>query len=55
MNEEKHEKKEEYETPQIYRIKLAPDELAVTGCKASGPSPGVCNNGGVLVNKEFGS
>ena len=35
-----------YETPKIYRVRIAGDEMAVAGCKTSsagsGPNPGGC-------------
>jgi hypothetical protein len=35
-----------YEPPKIYRVRIAGDEMAVTGCKTmasgSGPNPGGC-------------
>jgi len=52
MEDKKHVTKEPYEAPLIRRIDLTPDELASTGCKSTSP---LCDNGGVLVNREAGS
>jgi hypothetical protein len=49
--------REPYEPPRIRKIKLVPDELAVTGCKSTpvGGSPVVCRRGMVIVNRTIGS
>ncbi len=55
MKKGPHKPKQPYETPRIRKIKLTPDELASTGCKSIMVGPGVCSNGGVLVNRQSGS
>ncbi|HEY7515872.1 MAG TPA: hypothetical protein VIC87_15395 [Vicinamibacteria bacterium] len=49
--------KEPYEAPRVRKIKLVPDELAVTGCKSIpvGGSSVVCRRGAVIVNRTIGS
>jgi hypothetical protein len=49
--------KEVYEPPRIRKVKLVPDELAVTGCKSTpvGGSSVACRRGGVIVNRNIGS
>lgn len=49
--------KEPYEPPRIRKVRLAADELAVTGCKSTpvGGNPNVCRRGVVLVNRTIGS
>jgi hypothetical protein len=49
--------KEAYEAPRVRKIKLVPDELAVTGCKSTpvGGSSVVCRRGAVIVNRTIGS
>ena len=49
--------KEPYEPPRVRKIKLVPDELAVTGCKSTpvGGNQLVCRRGAVLVNRTIGS
>jgi hypothetical protein len=44
-----------YEPPRIRKVKLAPDELAVAGCKSQMVGTEVCLRGGVLVNRFRGS
>jgi hypothetical protein len=49
--------KEPYEAPRVRKIRLVPDELAVTGCKSTpvGGSSFVCRRGAVIVNRTIGS
>ena len=47
--------KEPYETPQVRKVKLVPDELAVGACKKQQVFPEFCNKGGVIVNRQIGS
>ena len=47
--------KRPYESPRIRKVKLAPDELAVAGCKSQMVGTEVCLRGGVLVNRFRGS
>jgi hypothetical protein len=49
--------KEPYEAPRVRKIKLVPDELAVTGCKSIpvGGSTVVCRRGAVIVSRTIGS
>jgi hypothetical protein len=49
--------KEPYEAPRVRKVKLAGDELAVSGCKsqAVGGSRSVCRRGGVVTNRDIGS
>jgi hypothetical protein len=47
--------KEPYEPPRIRKIKLVPDELAVTGCKSVIVGTNVCRIGGRFVNFSRGS
>jgi hypothetical protein len=47
--------KRAYESPRIRKVKLAPDELAVAGCKSQMVGTEVCLRGGVLVNRFRGS
>jgi hypothetical protein len=44
-----------YEPPRIRKVKLVPDELAVTGCKAVMVGVNVCRIGGRFVNFSKGS
>ncbi|HKC14076.1 MAG TPA: hypothetical protein VN375_10840 [Vicinamibacteria bacterium] len=44
-----------YEPPRIRKVKLVPDELAVTGCKAVIVGVNVCRIGGRFVNFSKGS
>jgi hypothetical protein len=44
-----------YDPPRIRKVKLAPDELAVAGCKSQMVGTEVCLRGGVLVNRFRGS
>ena len=46
-----------YEPPQVRRVKLEADELAVSGCKSEsvGGSEVVCRRGVVIVNRTLGS
>jgi hypothetical protein len=52
---EKPPKREPYEPPRIRRVKLVPDELAVTGCKSNMIGAEACLRGGVLTNRFRGS
>jgi hypothetical protein len=52
---EKAAQKRPYESPRIRKVKLAPDELAVAGCKSQMVGTEVCLRGGVLVNRFRGS
>lgn len=52
---EKPAPKRPYESPRIRRVKLAPEELAVAGCKSQMVGTEVCLRGGVLVNRFRGS
>lgn len=47
--------KKPYEPPQVYRVVITPEELATTGCKSTIIGEDVCNNGSVLVNRQYGS
>ena len=47
--------KQTYEPPRIRKVKLVPDELAVTGCKAVIVGANVCRIGGRFVNFSKGS
>ena len=49
--------REPYEPPRLRKVKLAGDELAVSGCKATsvGGSPIICRRGGVVTNRNIGS
>jgi hypothetical protein len=47
--------KQTYEPPRIRKVKLVPDELAVTGCKAVMVGVNVCRIGGKFVNFSKGS
>ena len=47
--------KQTYESPRIRKVKLVPDELAVTGCKAVVVGVNVCRIGGRFVNFSKGS
>jgi hypothetical protein len=47
--------KEPYEPPEVTRIRLTGDEIAVTGCKAVMVGADVCRNGSHLINKNQGS
>ena len=52
------EPREAYEPPRIVKVRLLADEVAVGNCKSTAvgpPGTRVCNNGGVFVNKTFGS
>lgn len=49
--------REPYEPPRVRKIKLVPDELAVTGCKSTpvGGSQILCRRGAVIVSRTIGS
>jgi hypothetical protein len=47
--------KEAYEPPRIRKVKLVPDELAVTGCKAIMVGVNTCKIGPRFVNFSKGS
>ncbi|HSD28551.1 MAG TPA: hypothetical protein VLL75_14710 [Vicinamibacteria bacterium] len=47
--------REPYEPPVVRKVKLVPDEVAVTGCKSNMITPNVCRNGSRLVNFNRGS
>ena len=47
--------KEPYETPQVRKVKLVPDELAAGACKKQQVFPEFCNKGGIIVNRQIGS
>jgi hypothetical protein len=46
-----------YEPPRVRKVKLAADELAVSGCKSQsvGGSTVVCRRGTVVTNRNIGS
>ena len=44
-----------YTPPQVRRIRIVPEELAVAACKKTMRSPNVCIIGAKLVNKTQGS
>ena len=50
-------RREPYEPPRVRKVKLAGDELAVSGCKSTpvGGSTIVCRRGGVVTNRNIGS
>ena len=47
--------REPYQPPRVRKVKLVPDELAVTGCKAVIVGVNVCRIGGRFVNFSRGS
>jgi hypothetical protein len=47
--------REPYEPPTVRKVKLVPDEVAVTGCKSNMIGLNVCRNGSQLVNFSRGS
>jgi hypothetical protein len=47
--------KEPYEPPAVRKVKLVPDEVAVTGCKSNMVAATVCRNGSLLTNFNRGS
>jgi hypothetical protein len=49
--------REGYEPPQVRKVTLEADELAVAGCKSEsvGGSDVVCRRGAVIVNRTLGS
>jgi hypothetical protein len=49
--------REPYEPPRVRKVKLAGDELAVSGCKSTpvGGSTQVCRRGSVVTNRNIGS
>jgi len=47
--------REAYEPPRIRKVKLVPDELAVTGCKSNMVGLNICRIGGRFVNFSKGS
>jgi hypothetical protein len=47
--------REPYEPPAVRKVKLVPDEVAVTGCKSNMIGLNVCRNGSRLVNFSRGS
>jgi hypothetical protein len=47
--------REPYEAPAVRKVKLVPDEIAVTGCKSNIIALNVCRNGSKLVNFSKGS
>jgi hypothetical protein len=47
--------REPYEPPTVRKVKLVPDEVAVTGCKSNIIALNVCRNGARLVNFSKGS
>jgi len=49
------DEKEPYEPPVVRKVKLVPDEVAVTGCKTNMVTPSICRNGNVLTNFSQGS
>jgi hypothetical protein len=49
------DEKEPYEPPVVRKVKLVPDEVAVTGCKSNMVTTTICRNGSVLVNFSRGS
>ena len=57
MKDEKAPRREPYEPPQVRRVKLEADELAVAGCKSQsvGGNPFLCLRGAVIVNRTIGS
>jgi hypothetical protein len=55
MKEQEAAPKKPYEPPRIQAIKLAPEELASSGCKSLMIGPLTCNNAGIFVNRQSGS
>jgi len=51
----KEPKKQTYEPPAIRKVKLVPDEMAVTHCKSVQIAPDVCRRGVIVTNKTIGS
>jgi hypothetical protein len=49
--------REPYEPPRVRKVKLAGDELAVSGCKSTpvGGNRSVCRRGNVVTNRNIGS
>ena len=47
--------REPYEPPTVRKVKLVPDEVAVTGCKSNMIGLNVCRNGSRLINFNRGS
>jgi hypothetical protein len=49
--------REPYEPPRVRKVKLAGDELAVSGCKSTpvGGNRAVCRRGNVVTNRNIGS
>ena len=49
--------REPYEPPRVRKVKLAGDELAVSGCKSTpvGGNRTVCRRGSVVTNRNIGS
>jgi hypothetical protein len=52
---ENEERKESYEAPEVTRIRLFGDEMAVTACKSTMISQYVCNLDGSFINLNQGS
>ena len=55
MDDTRGETRQPYEPPQIRKITIVPEELAVAACKKTMQSPNVCRAGVKLVNKTQGS
>ena len=55
--DDKPSPREPYEAPQVRRVKLEADEMAVAGCKtqAVGGNQNLCLRGAVIVNRTIGS
>jgi hypothetical protein len=47
--------REPYEPPLVRKVKLVPDEVAVTGCKSNMIGLNVCLSGSRLINFGKGS
>jgi len=55
MEKKNGEPRQPYEPPQLRKITIVPEELAVAACKKTMISPNVCRAGSKLVNKTQGS
>jgi hypothetical protein len=47
--------REPYEAPTVRKVKLVPDEVAVTGCKSNMVGATVCRTGSRFINFNRGS
>jgi len=53
---ERENRKQAYVPPQVRKVKLVPDELAVAGCKSNMITPTLCRRGpGQIVSRFRGS